>query len=69
LLEHRAAMLALIARQPDLTLQKLRRELAAIYGVSVGTTSLWRFLKIQQIRLRVGTRPNSLKIDDRSDDG
>jgi transposase len=49
--EHRAAVLELVA-QPDLTLQEIRGALAAERGVAVGLTSVWRFLKAQQITLK-----------------
>jgi transposase len=46
LLDHRVAVLALIARQPDLTLEEIRRELISQHGISVGLASLWRFSAI-----------------------
>jgi len=50
--EHRAAVLELVARQPDLTLQEIRGALAAASGITVGLSSLWRFLKAQKITLK-----------------
>ena len=50
--EHRAAVLELVAKQPDLTLQEIRGALAAEHGVAVGLTSVWRFLKARQITLK-----------------
>jgi transposase len=50
--EHRAAVLELVAKQPDLTLQEIRGALAAEHGIAVGLTSVWRFLKAQQITLK-----------------
>ena len=47
--EYRAAVLELVAKQPDLTLQEIRGVLAAGHGIAVGLTSVWRFLKGQQI--------------------
>jgi transposase len=52
LLVHRPAVLELLAQQPDLTLQELRGVLAQAHGVTVGLTSLWRFLRAQQITLK-----------------
>lgn len=54
------AVLELVAKQPDLTLQEIRGALAAAAGVSVGLTSVWRFLKAQKITLkkRVCTPPS-----------
>jgi transposase len=52
LVEHRAAVLELVAKQPDLTLQEIRSALATEHGISVGLTSLWRFLKAQKITLK-----------------
>ena len=49
--EHRAAVAELLARQPDLTLQEIRSALTG-RGISVGLTSLWRFLKAQNITLK-----------------
>lgn len=57
---HRAAVVELLARQPDLTLQEIRGALKSGHGITVGLTSLWRFLKAQNITLkkRAGTPPN-----------
>jgi hypothetical protein len=44
LVEHRAAVLELVAQQPDLTLQEIRGALAAASGITVGLSSLCRFL-------------------------
>ena len=52
LVEHRTAVLQLVAKQPDLTLQEIRGALATEHGISVGLTSLWRFLKAQKITLK-----------------
>ena len=40
LLEHRPAVLELLARQPDLTLPELHGVLAVGHGITVGLTSL-----------------------------
>src|SRR5215472_12965554 len=47
--EHRAAVLELVAKQPYLTLQEIRGALVAKHGIAVGLTSVWRFLRAQQI--------------------
>jgi transposase len=52
LLEHRTAVVALVATPPDLTVQEIRGALAAGHGISVGLTSLWRFLRAQNITLK-----------------
>jgi transposase len=44
--------LELVAQHPDLTLQEIRSALATGQGISVGLTSLWRFLKAQKITLK-----------------
>src|SRR5215472_10978799 len=36
-------------QQPDLTLQEIRGALVAKHGIAVGLTSVWRFLRAQQI--------------------
>jgi transposase len=46
---HRAAVITVVAAQPDLTLQELREALAERHGISVGLTTLWRFLAGQKI--------------------
>jgi transposase len=46
--EHRAAVLELIARHPDLTLEEIRRALAAS-GISVGLSTVWRFVKAHKL--------------------
>ena len=42
---------SLLAKQPDLTLQEIRGALAG-HGISIGLSSLWRFLKAQNITLK-----------------
>ena len=51
LVAHRPAVLELLAKQPDLTLQEIRGALAG-HGISIGLSSLWRFLKAQNITLK-----------------
>jgi transposase len=48
-----------LAQQPDLTLHEIRSARAGC-GISVGLTSLWRFLEAQNITLkkRAGTPPS-----------
>jgi transposase len=60
--EHRPAVLELLAQQPDLTLQELRGALTVGHGITVGLTSLWRFLRAQQITLkkRASTPPSRI---------
>ena len=60
--EHRGTVLDLVARQPDLTLQESRGALAVQHGITVGLTTLWRFLTGQQITLkkRAWTPPSSI---------
>jgi len=48
---HRAAVVELVAAQPDLTLKEIRGALAG-RGISVGLSSLWRFLRAQNITCR-----------------
>jgi transposase len=52
LIGHREVVLALIAHQPDLTLEEIRAELAARHGLSVGLGTVWRFLKVQNLTLK-----------------
>jgi transposase len=58
--EHRAAVLELVAKEPELSLQEIRDALAAKLGITVGLTSVWRFLGAQNITLkkRACTPPN-----------
>jgi transposase len=62
LTEHRAVVLELIAKQPDLTLQEIRGALAAGHRITIGLTSVWRFLKGHKVTLkkRVCTPPNRI---------
>jgi transposase len=48
----RAAVLTLIAHQPDLTLAEIRAELAGRHGVTVGQTTVWRFLERHKITVK-----------------
>jgi len=48
---HRAVVLELVAREPDLTLQEIRSALAAD-GVRVGLTTVWRFLAAHKLTLK-----------------
>jgi transposase len=58
--EHRELVLALLAKEPDLTLAEIRGALSARHGITVGVTTLWRFLARQKITLkkRVCTPPS-----------
>ena len=57
--EHRARVLQLVARQPDLTLQEIRSALAAS-GITVGLSAVHRFLSAHNLTLkkRAYTRPS-----------
>jgi transposase len=46
--EHRAFLLELIAREPDLTLREIRGALAA-HGIAVGLMTVWRFLAAHKL--------------------
>jgi transposase len=52
-------LLQLIAEQPDLTLEELRRELARQRGLSVGHGSIWRFCdrEKQTVKKKSARRP------------
>src|SRR5215210_1313508 len=58
--EYRARVLQLVARQPDLTLQEIRSALAASCGISVGLSTVHRFLGAHKLTLkkRPCTRPS-----------
>jgi transposase len=57
--EHRARVLQLVARQPDLTLQEIRSALATC-GITVGLSTVHRFLGAHKLTLkkRPCTRPS-----------
>src|SRR3954467_888128 len=50
--EHRARGLQLVARQPDLTLREIRSALAASCGVTVGLSTVHRFLAAHNLTLK-----------------
>ena len=50
--EHRARVLQLVAQQPDLTLQEIRDALAAACGITVGLSTVHRFLAAQNLTLK-----------------
>ena len=58
--EHRARVLQLVAQQPDLTLQEIRSALAASCGITVGVSTVHRFLCAHNVTLkkRPYTRPS-----------
>ena len=58
--EHRARVLQLVAQQPDLTLQEIRSALAASCGITVGLSTVHRFLRAHNVTLkkRPCTRPS-----------
>ena len=57
--EHGAKVLQLVAQQPDLTLQEIRRALA-VSGITVGLSTVHRFLAAHNLTLkkRPYTRPS-----------
>src|SRR3954462_108327 len=58
--EHRAKVLQLVAQQPDLTLQEIRSALAVLCGITVGLSTVHRFLAAHKLTLkkRPYTRPS-----------
>ena len=50
--EHRARVLQLVARQPDLTLREIRSALAASCGITVGLSTRHRFLAAHNLTLK-----------------
>src|SRR3954453_7124792 len=60
LAEHSAKVLQLVAQQPDLTLQEIRGALAAACGITVGLSTVHRFLGTHNLTLkkRPCTRPS-----------
>jgi transposase len=58
--EHRARVLQLVAQQPDLSLREIRSALAASHGITVGLSTVHRFLGAHKLTLkkRPYTRPN-----------
>ena len=49
--EHRAKVLQWVARQPDMTLQEIRRALA-VCGITVGLSTVHRFLAAHKLTLK-----------------
>jgi transposase len=58
--EHGARVLQLVAQQPDLTLREIRSALAASCGITIGLSTVNRFLGAHNLTLkkRPCTRPN-----------
>ncbi len=50
--DHREAIVQLIARHPDLTLAEIRERLRAEHGVTVGLTTVWRFVEANKLTLK-----------------
>src|SRR6185369_5038054 len=50
--EHSAKVLQLVARQPDLTLQEIRSALAVSCGITVGLSTVHRFLRAHNVTLK-----------------
>jgi transposase len=57
---HRLRVLQLVARQPDMTLQEIRSALAASCAITVGVSTVHRFLTAQNLtrKKRPCTRPS-----------
>ena len=60
--KHRARVLQLVAQQPDLTLREIRTALAASCGITVGLSTVHRFLAAHKLTLkkRPSTRPSRI---------
>jgi transposase len=58
--EHGTRVLQLVAQQPDLTLREIRSALAASCGITVGLSTVYRFLGAHNLTLkkRPYTRPS-----------
>jgi transposase len=58
--EHGTTVLQLVAQQPDLTLREIRSALAASCGITVGLSTVHRFLGAHNLTLkkRPYTRPS-----------
>jgi len=58
--EHSTTVLQLVARQPDLTLQEIRSALAVSCGITVGLSTVHRFLRAHNVtrKKRPCTRPS-----------
>ena len=58
--EHRARVLQLVAQQPDLTLREIRSALAASCGITVGLSTVHRFLAAHNLtrKKRPYTQPS-----------
>jgi len=50
--DHRETVLQLVARLPDLTLAEIRERLRAEHGVTVGLTTVWRFVEANKLTLK-----------------
>jgi transposase len=50
--DHRAAVLDLVAREPDLSLAEIRDRLSAEPGVDVAVSTVWRFLEANKLTLK-----------------
>jgi transposase len=58
--EHSAKVLQMVAQQPDLTLREIRSALAVSCGITVGLSTVHRFLRAHNVTLkkRPCTRPS-----------
>jgi transposase len=52
LTDHREAVLQLVARHPDLTLAEIRDRLSTEHGVTVGLSTVWRFVEANKLTLK-----------------
>ena len=52
LVEYRARVLQLVAQQPDLTLQEIRSALVSSCGITVGLSTVYRFLDAHKLTLK-----------------
>jgi transposase len=50
--KHRAKVLQLVAQQPDLTLQEIRSALATSCGITIGLSTVHRFMCAQKLTLK-----------------
>jgi transposase len=49
---YRDAVLTLVATEPDLTLEEIRRRLLEQYSIRVGIATVWRFLTAHKISFK-----------------
>jgi transposase len=59
--EDREWLLELIARQPDMTLEEMRHELAGQRGLSVGHGTIWRFCDREKLSFKKNSARRSAR--------